>query len=491
MTSSLPAFRHWAEGAALLQIRDQWQAAIHELEKAVEIDPTFAHGWLSLHSVYLLANQAQKSMPPLQKAMDNLYRMPERTQFDVKVEYYFMKQDHDKALAVAKMKVDLFPDDIGAHSLLAQLYNARDDKDGMIASLEKILELDPEQQEKLREIGALYEAKGDFANALKYYQQYADRFPRQPAALRSLAQLHHLRGDHAESRALYEKAMILAPTDVPSMVGLGVVERDLGEFDSARTQLDDALAAAGTAEERHRALAALANYSVFRGRLGEAIANRERMYAEGSKFQAPLQHTVQRLSGLGTYVKAGRTAEAHQVFKRVSSELHPPFDVFAALGEMELYVALEQPDEAERALTALEQAIRATGYKILNPAVTFARGRIAEALGQWERAISAYQETLKLAPSDLSTHSDISRCYRKLGQTDEAIEHGQRPLVAVPFDPRGNYELGLAYLESREGARALAARGPGVERGGSSVQAARGGQSEARGSRSEVDREAR
>jgi hypothetical protein len=53
----------------------------------VEVDPTFAHGWLSLHNIYLLGNQAQKSMPPLQKAMDNLYRLPERTQFDVKVEY--------------------------------------------------------------------------------------------------------------------------------------------------------------------------------------------------------------------------------------------------------------------------------------------------------------------------------------------------------------------------------------------------------------------
>ncbi|MGH7552245.1 MAG: tetratricopeptide repeat protein [Longimicrobiales bacterium] len=366
-----------------------------------------------------------------------------------------MKQDQEKAFAVAKMKVDLFPDDIAAYQLLSQLQNARDDKDGMIASFQKILELDPEQQERLQSIGVLYEAKGDFANALSYYQQYAERFPKQPAALRSLAQLHHLRGEHAESRALYEKALILTPTDVPSMVGLGLVERDVGEFETARKQLDDAIAAAGTAEERHRALVALANYSVFRGRLGEALENRERMYAEGSRFQAPVQHAVQRLLGLGTYVRAGRTAQARAAFERVSADLHPPFDVFAALGEMELYVALEQPDEAERALTALEQAIQATGYKFLNSSVAFARGRIAEARGQWDAAITAYEETLKLAPTDLSTHSDIARSYRKLGRADQAVDHGQRPLVAVPFDPRGNYELGLAYVDAGNREKAL------------------------------------
>ena len=113
----------------------------------MEIDPQFAQAQLTLHSAYLLANQAGKSMPPLQKAMDYEYRLPERTRYDMRAEYFMMKQDKEKAFAVAKMKVQLYPEDLSAYGMLAQFQRLRGDKAGLIESLKKILELDPSQQE--------------------------------------------------------------------------------------------------------------------------------------------------------------------------------------------------------------------------------------------------------------------------------------------------------------------------------------------------------
>jgi tetratricopeptide (TPR) repeat protein len=270
-TSSVPAFRSFTDGVAQIQARDSWNAALPQLEKAVEIDPQFAQAQLALHSVYFLANQAGKSMPPLQKAMDYEYRLPERMRYDMRAEYFMMKQDKEKAFAVAKMKVQLYPEDVGAHGLLARFQQLRRDKAGLIASYKKMLELDPSQQELVQAIGAEYESQAEFDSALHYYSRYAELYPARKEPFIAMAGMHRLRGEPEQARANYNKALISAPDDMSARLGLGAVSMDTGDFNGARKQYEEALNEARTPDERSRASESLAAYYEQRGQFNKAI----------------------------------------------------------------------------------------------------------------------------------------------------------------------------------------------------------------------------
>jgi tetratricopeptide (TPR) repeat protein len=450
-----PAYRLFIEAVIAIQEGQQWLRGAELMEQAVALEPTFAAAQMQLHTVYLLTNQAARSMPPLQQAMDHLYRLPERLHYDVKTEYYMMKGEQAKALAVVKMKVDLFPEDIAGHQLLAQLYAMRNDKDGVIASYQKILELDPTRQELLRQMGAMYEAKGDFENALRYLTQYAERFPASRDAFISLADLYEVRGEHALARQSYEKALLIATGDVEATVGLARLDRDLGNFETAQRQFEEALAGAKTPEARSRALRGLAGYYEFRGQLDKALEYAAREVEETGRSQPALNVAIARINRVGTYVRAGQVEAARRIVQQVSKELQPPFNVAAVLGDVEMNVALERPDDAARALSSLEQLLPQSGLEVLRPRALLARGRIAELRDSCDQAIKSFEEALRNDPTDVGINTAIARCYRKLGQPQKGMERAQLTLQVMPFQGAANYEFALSCIDAGDRGRAL------------------------------------
>ncbi len=105
-------------------------------------DPTFADAQSSLANLYMYTNRASEMTGPLQAAMDHLYRLPERSRFVVKSNYYVLvRQDTDKAMAALAMWAELFPDDIQAYQAQLTIQAVRDDKDGALESLKTILGL--------------------------------------------------------------------------------------------------------------------------------------------------------------------------------------------------------------------------------------------------------------------------------------------------------------------------------------------------------------
>jgi tetratricopeptide (TPR) repeat protein len=455
LTSSVPAFRQWVEGVMALQLNDQWPQAAQQLEKAVQSDPTFAHAWLALHNIYLLAGQPQKSLPPLQKAMDHQYRVPERLQYDLKAEYYAVaKQDPEKARAVAEMKTTLFPDDVQAWVLLAQMQNMVNDQKGRIVSFNKILELDPAQHEVLRELGSIYERQGEFDNALKYYSQYSERFPKKTEAALSIGSLQQLQGKHDQARESFNRALLVAPEDVNALIAVAGLERDLGNFDAAERQYQSALAAAKTDEARQRVLDAQSDYYAMRGKMRDAVRLNEEMLTQARKVKPRLFTALDELNSLDRYVRAGQLDVARRMRARAAADLQPPYDGFVAVGDLRIGLATEDTAAIAGGIAGVEAIIRNMGVKALQANVLNARGQLAELRGQCQEAITQHEERLKMTPANYTIHIDIGRCYRKLKQPQKAIEHLQKALTVIPANGRANYEIGLAYLEAGDRSKA-------------------------------------
>jgi tetratricopeptide (TPR) repeat protein len=454
-TASVPAFRRYVAGSVAASIAQDWGAAARELEAAVALDPTFANAQYTLSGVYTLMSQADKAQGALRATMDHLYRLPERKQYGVKSSYYFLRQDPAKALAAAEMRVKLFPEDREAYQQLAQLQIMRNDKDGAIASLKRVLELDASQSDVLQQIGRLYEGKGDNVEALRYYEQYAARFPNNRKAFTALGDLHRRMGSHAQARSNFDRALLIDPSDVGTMVRLADLDRDLGEFNRALKQYREALAAAKTPADKITAYDGLQRFHDTRGQMRQAIGNMQLSMAEAATIQPPAFIALQQLSSLGMYVRAGERKTAAQILTAASAQLAPPFDAFVALGQLDMALESEDPAAAERALPGVEAVIATLGLEILRPYVAEARGRIHEMRGEFDRAITQYEMQHKLDPSDSRIFSNIGRCYRELRQPQRAREFHLKALKILPFDPRANYDLALAYLDLGNRAKAL------------------------------------
>ncbi len=388
--------------------------------------------------------------------MDNLYHMPERSQYAVKTEYYAMKQDQEKANAVAKMNVALFPEDIAAYTLLSQMQTLRGDHAGIIESYKKILELDPTRQEILSAIGAQYETLGDYDNALRYYAQFAERFPTRPQSFIALASPQRRKGDLAQARSNYEKALLLAPGDVSVMIDVAGLNADEGRFEDALKTYEDALGAARAVEDSARALSGLSDYYERRGQMLRALDYRQRYVDISKKFQPPLVAAALQMQTANLSARAGRVAEASAILKRLAAQLQPPLDLLVPLGTANLDVELGQADEAERNLTLAEESAHKFGFRNFEAQLLLLHGRIAELRSQWQDAIDTYVRSEALAPGDaLITHVSVARCYRELGQPQRSISELEPVLRAIPFQPRANYEMALAHLDAKDNAHAL------------------------------------
>ena len=145
LTGSISAFRSYIAGANAAIFDNDWNRSVEHMENAVRLDPTFSYAYAFLQGGYILTNQGQKRKEAFGPLMQHLYKLPERVRYFVKVAYYEFKEDPDKQFGVAKMMVDLYPDDIMGHQLLTMLYTFRGQRDEAVSELKRILELDPEQ----------------------------------------------------------------------------------------------------------------------------------------------------------------------------------------------------------------------------------------------------------------------------------------------------------------------------------------------------------
>jgi tetratricopeptide (TPR) repeat protein len=353
------------------------------------------------------------------------------------------------------MYAELYPEDVEAHLLLSQFRYARGEIDRAVSALERVLELDPSRVDVLLDLGGMYEEVGDFDAALDYYDRYAATSPSDPGAFIRLGLLHRTRGEHEAAKGQFEKALIVDPDNVDAMISMAVVDADLGRFDSALRGYDEALAAAVTAEQRAAIYDAYKFYYEIRGQLGLATEYMHRRFAEMQQYAGPFNTIQQKLQNLDTYVAAGQPEVAKDTLASISTQLAPPNDVLLPLGQLDLYLALEDADSVEAAIEGLNRFIEAWGLEFARPMAIRAHGRVLEFRGDCAEAIVSYKRTLQLWPRGIDVLLDIGRCYRKLRQFSEAEANLTHLLALRPYLPMAHYELARVHAESGNRDKAL------------------------------------
>ena len=185
----------------------------------------------------------------------------------------------------------------------------------------------------------------------------------------------------------------------------------------------------------------------------EAIGMAEARLDEAHAWQTPMQVVQDRFSDIDLYLDAGRYDEAVALFEELRSQLQPPVSDYQ-VPHWAIHIALgaEDGDAARGAYHAAYDAMEATDFGVLRPALTGDLGRIEELDGNYDAAVTNYRDAMAQDPGR-NFHRRTGRALRKAGRLGEAEEELREALRLRPADPRAHLEMALV-LEARGDAAA-------------------------------------
>ena len=453
LSNSIPAYKMCITGFNAIIFDNDYKIAIDNLEQSVKDDPNFAFAYTKLWELFTLTNQSLKAEKSLQHIMHYIYKIPETIQFQIKYTNYVLNQEQEKAFAVLKMWVELYPDDTSARANLALNYWDRNQMDEAILEYKYILELDPEEFDYIKKIGSIYEQIGEFEKALKYYKQYADQLPKVYRSYTAIGDLYYNMGDYQQAQSYYEKALIFEPEKISLLLNLANIEKRLGNFNKAFLQYEDALLLSKTPDDSAAVYSSLQLFYEMRGQINKSIEYSILKFVEKEKFEYPLQVLLDKLFDL-TYLIYKKDF-AFKNIHEIEAQLTPPFDKLISLGYLNIYLELEEADNAEKAIEGVELCIKNLVLEWLRPEVIDAQARIHEIRDEYEKAILMYQKELELQPTNTNIHWNIGRCYRKLKDYKQAENYLNKTIERFPFNPDYNFELALLYHDMGKKEKAL------------------------------------
>ncbi len=453
-TASLKATEYYTKGNIEIILNHNWNTAIEYTEQAIKEDPGFAIAHLMLAEYYFTNSKMDEAEGALQKAMDNIYVLPERKQFYAKFFYYILKQEPDKAMAVLKMLTELYPEDIEAHEILATRYQYKNMLAESIEEYRTILALDPDQAKYIRYIGDLYEALGNYDSSLFYHNLYTELHPKDFKAYRNLGELYLNMADFELAAENLDKALVIEPGDIDVLLTRIIVDLRLGKFENSEERYLNLLKTCTTINDSSEVYDALSDYFDLKGQPQKSLYYYQKFIRGVEKFLNPLSYMVYNLFSLDKYVLAGQVDKAYQIIKENEIKFQPPIDKVVAFGYMFYYIEVDSAENAEKYVQEAKDLAIGFGEEILLANVYFAEGRIFELKNEYEKALESYMKYQQNRPLEISTYRLIAKCHRKLGNLDKAEENILTALKHKPSYPKNNYEAALLYLEKGDSEKA-------------------------------------
>jgi tetratricopeptide (TPR) repeat protein len=292
---------------------DRHDEAIAAYQRAIELDPKYAHPHNGLGNVYRDLGRHDDAIAAFQRAieLDPKLAAPHHGLGNL----YSDLGRHDEAIAAYQHAIELDPKLAHPHNGLGNVYRALGRHDDAIAAYQHAIELDPKYAHPHNGLGNVYADLGRHDDAIAAYQRAIELDPKDATPHNGLGNVYADIGRHDKAIAAYQHASELDPKDAHPHNGLGNVYHALGRHDEAITAFQHASELDPKFAAPHYGLG---NVYHALGRHDEAIAAYQHAIELDPKFAYP--H-----NGLGNvYRDLGRHDDAIAAFQR-AIELDPKF----------------------------------------------------------------------------------------------------------------------------------------------------------------------
>ncbi|MCK5448259.1 MAG: tetratricopeptide repeat protein, partial [Gemmatimonadetes bacterium] len=364
LSDSLVAVRAFLQ-AEFAEGRDA-AANLRLLAATTAMDSTFSLAQAALGEGYLAFNQPDVANAAYETALRHEYRLSERSRFEIKVRYYQITRQPEKALAIARMRTDLYPGDPNAWDVLGIVLLNQGDNAGAAEALETGRDLDPSSWGRVQLLSQANMNAGHEDDARQAYERYADRYPDRVAPVRAIGGLYLREGSFTTAAEQFEKALLIDPTDFQSLVAMADISERTAEFDRARAYYDRAISGSRGTDQMWIVGGRLVGFFDLQGMTDSAIARVEALSGYLKSSQGRLAELQHRANTIALYPRAGRTGQARALIDTLRAELEPPMRQFVPIAEALVLRELGQGELLEAKIPEARRLYEELGYEALD-----------------------------------------------------------------------------------------------------------------------------
>jgi len=387
-TSSIEAYRYYAEGINLHE-RFLENQAVPLLEKAVELDPTFAMALIKLAVISGNLGLESARTEYAKRAFDNREKLSTRERYYIEGYYYSQRPETiERSIEAYRKGLELHPEHQASRHNLAIRYGELERWEEAAAEYQELIRRGTSNPNTYAGLAELYALTGDTARARGVLEPFLQEHPENAAAHNGLGEVLVVEGRLPEAQAAFDKALALDPRGFQPKLGLVVValmQDKPGDAGAVIRQLGEST----SPFERMLGFYAQSLVDAQRGRADDLVSHLDQ--AGRLSGIAPGQRVFARLAQARVLETLGRPNLALPVVEAARADAAgtpSEFDALVALAGAQ--AGAGRLAEARQTLARVDGLAEAVPLPSRRQAADMARGRIALAAGDHALAVDAF-----------------------------------------------------------------------------------------------------
>jgi tetratricopeptide (TPR) repeat protein len=248
------------------------EKAAEYLERAVNIDPSFAIAHHELGMVYLTIGKTVAARQAYARAMQFAGRASEKDRRTIEASYaQFIERDMKKAVMIREELVERYPDDKRMRFWLGFIYYQQGPVANAVREWKKCLKLDPDFGLAANHLGLAFSDLGEFEKALDTTKRYMAIAPGEADPWFNLGSIYVSMGKVAEAITAFQDSLRRQPDYYPSFSGLSYLLAFGERYPEALGTIERYLTLNLSAERRAQSLLWKGFYLHWLGRFHQAL----------------------------------------------------------------------------------------------------------------------------------------------------------------------------------------------------------------------------
>ena len=402
VTTSSPEARAEFDKAMLAWDNAYEPGVAEHLQKAIDLDPTFAQAHAYLGAI----TPGVEGQTELERAVSMAAKLPDLERQVIQARMLRKRGDAGRAIEMARQVTALAPDDLRTWLFIGSV--AMDDLrrfDEAESALRRASELAPKTGGVFNNLGYVYAAQKKWDAAIAAFKQYAALTPNEANPHDSLAEGYLNANRLEEAKASFAKATEVQPSFFPAWMGLAQARALTGDFKGATDAIAKGRAGALLPREQVSGYVNLYVAQAAEGRMADALKTLAQGEKEAEAANLPLYASMALdkaflLADSGNGVEAVR--ESVEGLAR-ADRLQLPGDAAAStrlLGlSMRAYGEIVQKKEIEavKTIAALEEETRkATASPWTASSYHWIKGELALSRGDAPAAVAELKQCIEI-----------------------------------------------------------------------------------------------